>query len=348
MTDDPDPMRGQPPSTHLGLRLYDEGLSIAQMTMLAQRAEARGYDIVWVPESAGREAFTQLGVYALATRSLRLATGIVNVYTRSPSLLAMALATLDEVSGGRAILGLGIGHREALAQEHGVVFTQPFERMREYVSLVRAVLRGDRLPSAPLCRVSQFRLAFSPERRAVPIYLAALGPRMCELAGEIADGVLLNWVTPTYAEYAVSRVRVGAERAGHNPSAIRIACYLRTAVSGDSSAAEAALARQLTDYIAKDFYRRMLEESGFSEDIAAVVPALPRGTEAAALTVSDRLLAAVALFGSDAARRARLEEYRRAGVTQPVVAPVGATQDPLESWTMAVDAFAPMRDVSDP
>jgi alkanesulfonate monooxygenase SsuD/methylene tetrahydromethanopterin reductase-like flavin-dependent oxidoreductase (luciferase family) len=188
LTEDLDTMRGQRPSIHLGLRLYDDGLSVAQTARLAQRAEARGYETVWVPESAGREAFTQLGVYALSTRSLHLATGIVNVYTRSPSLVAMSLATLDEVSGGRAILGLGIGHREALAQEHGVALTQPFERMREYVSLVRAVLRSDCLPSTPICGVTRFHLAFAPERRAVPIYLAALGPRMCELAGEIADG----------------------------------------------------------------------------------------------------------------------------------------------------------------
>jgi 5,10-methylenetetrahydromethanopterin reductase len=246
------------------------------------------------------------------------------------------------VSRGRAILGLGIGHKEDLEDGHGVAFGQPFERMREYVTLIRAILRGDRLPVAPLCRVSRFQLAFSPERRTVPIYLAALGPRMCELAGEIADGVLLNWATPGYVEHAVSRVRIGAERAHRDASAVDIACYLRTAVSGDPLAAEQALARQLTDYIAMDVYRRMLEESGFADDTAAVVRALPEGVAVAARKVSDRLLAAVTVAGSDTARHARLEEYRRAGVTQPVMAPVAVGDDPFESWAMTLDAFAPL------
>src|SRR5262245_52196159 len=139
---------GRRPGTmnHLGLRLYDDALTVAQTTVLAQRAEAQGYGTVWVPESAGKEAFSQLTACALETRRLRVATGIVTVYTRSPSLIAMSLATLDQVSEGRAILGLGIGHKADLEQGHGVDFARPFARLRAYVSVIRAILRGESLP----------------------------------------------------------------------------------------------------------------------------------------------------------------------------------------------------------
>lgn len=326
----------------LGLRLYDDALSTIQTLELAERAEARGYDTIWMPESAGREAFSQLAVYAVRTRRLRLGTGIVNVYTRTPTLLAMSVATLDQLSAGRAVLGLGTGHKEDLERGHGVTFEQPFQRLREYVSLLRAILRGDDPPSSRLCPVTRFRLAFSPERRALPIYLAALGPRMCELAGEIADGVLLNWATPGYVEEAVAHVRTGAERAGRSVGEIHIACYIRTAVTSGPQSPEFTLALELTRYVAVDVYRRMLEASGFAEDVLAVVHALPQGMEAAARKVSARLLEAVAMVGSDPARQARLERYRRAGVTQPVIAPVAVGPDALASWTRAIDAFAPM------
>jgi probable F420-dependent oxidoreductase len=334
-------MPGNGVTVPLGLRLYDDELTTAQATQLARRAEASGYTTVWTPEGAGKEAFGQLTAYAVATDRIQLGTGIVNVYTRTPSLVAMALASLDQLSGGRAILGLGAGHRADLEQGHGVVFARPFRRIREYVALIRAILGGHDLPSTPLCSVTRFRLGFTPERTAVPIYLAALGPEMCELAGEIADGVLLNWATPEYVPEAVAHVRIGAERAGRRVSDIPIACYVRTAAAREPHAAASALARELTRYIGVDVYRRLLDQSGFADDTRAVTQALSQGVEVAARKVSDRLLDALAVIGSEATRTARLEQYRRAGVTQPVIAPVAAGADRFESWAMAIDGFAP-------
>lgn len=318
----------------LGLRLYDDRLRSAETIRLAQQAEAQGYGTVWVPESAGKEAFTQLGAYAVSTRSLQLATGIVNVYTRSAAVIAMAVGTLDDLATGRAVLGLGSGHHEQLEHGHGVSFHRPFARLRDYVVVIRAILGGEPIPGGPPGRGRRFELGFSPERRRVPVYLAALGPKMCQLAGEIADGVLLNWASPDYVRRAVEHVRIGAERAGRSAGAVDIACYLRTAVHADSVAAEEALARQATDYVAMDVYRRMLEMSGFAEDTAAIMRALSEGAAVAARAVSDRLLAAVAIVGSDADRRARLDEYRRAGVTHPVIAPlpVGTAGTTLGRW----------------
>lgn len=325
----------------LGLRLKEERLPIPRLVELARLAEAGGYESVWVPEGSGKDAFSLLTAYALATRQIRLGTGIVVVYPRSPSILAMTAATLDHVSGGRAVLGLGIGHRPIVEAGHGVVFDRPVRRMREYVALIRAILRGAPLPVTELVPVTRFELDFVPERPDVPIYLAALGPQMCRLAGQVADGVLLNWATPEAVAEAVSEVRRGAEGAGRDPAAVDVACYIRAAAGDDEAAVRRTLALETTRYIALDFYRQMFEASGFGRETAAVMAALPGGLEAAAAGVSDRMLEAIALLGNDGAWRKRLEQYRALGVTLPVIAPVPVGADAFHAWTAAIRTFAP-------
>src|SRR3972149_7153510 len=126
----------------------------------------------------------------------------------------MTAATLDHLSDQRAILGLGLGHKELLEAEHGVFSARPVRRMREYVTLIRAILHGQALPPTTVVPVRRFHLDFIPERAELPIYVAALGPQMCRLAGEVADGVLLNWATPEDAAEAVAEVRAGAAGPG--------------------------------------------------------------------------------------------------------------------------------------
>jgi alkanesulfonate monooxygenase SsuD/methylene tetrahydromethanopterin reductase-like flavin-dependent oxidoreductase (luciferase family) len=318
----------------LGLRLREERVPVPRLTELARLAEAAGYDSVWVPEGSGRDAFSQLVAHALATSRIALGTGIVTIYPRSAPILAMTVATLDQVSNGRAILGLGIGHRELLVSGHGVPFDRPVGRMRDYVAGIRAILGRDATPDG------SFRLDFTPARSSVPIWIAALGPQMCALAGEVADGVLLNWATPEAVAEAIDHVRRGAERGGRKPEAVEIACYIRVAV-GEPSAVRHALALETARYVSLDFYRRMFDRSGFAEDTAAVMRAWPRGVDAAAAEVSDRMLEAVTVSGTPEACRARFDAYRALGVGLPVIAPVPAGPDPFDSWVAAIQAFAP-------
>jgi probable F420-dependent oxidoreductase len=310
-----------------------------QLIDLARLAEARGYDSIWVPEGSGKEAFSQLTAYALSTRRVQLGTGIATIYSRSPSLLAMTAGTLDLVSGKRAILGLGIGHRQGVEQGHGVAFGQPLRRMREYVATVRAILRGENIPEATQVPVKRFRLEFTPERRDLPIYIAALGPQMCRLAGEIADGVLMNWATTSYVQEAIANVRKGAERAGRKPEEVDIACYIRGAVGPDINAVKRALARETVHYVALDFYRQMFDQSGFAGETEAVMKALPQGIEAAAEHISERMMQSVAIFGRQEQCRQRLEEYRALGVSHPVVAPVAVGANVYESWSGVIETF---------
>jgi probable F420-dependent oxidoreductase len=324
----------------VGVRLRDERLSMQQLIDLAHLAEARGYESLWVPEGSGKEAFSQLTAYALSTQRITLGTGIATIYSRTPSLLAMTAGTLDQISGKRAMLGLGIGHRQGIEQGHGVTFGKPMRRMREYVSIIRAILHGEHIPEVTEVPVKRFRLEFTPERATLPIYIAALGPRMCQLAGETADGVLMNWTTMTYVKEAITNVRLGAERAGRSPDEVDVACYIRAAVGPDEKAVKQALARETVHYIALDFYRQMFNRSGFEEDTEAVMKALPSGIEAAAELISDHMLEAVAIFGSPEACRRRLEAYRALGVAHPIVAPVALGANVYDSWATVIQSFA--------
>jgi alkanesulfonate monooxygenase SsuD/methylene tetrahydromethanopterin reductase-like flavin-dependent oxidoreductase (luciferase family) len=163
---------------------------------------------------------------------------------------------------------------------------------------------------------------------------------MCQLAGEVADGVLMNWATTDYVKEAIDNVRLGAARAGRKPEDIEIACYIRAAVGPDEQAVAQAMAREMVRYISLDYYRQMFNQSGFAEDTEAVMKALPLGVEAAAAQISQRMLQAIAIMGSLQACRQRLEEYRALGVAHPVVAPVPLGPNTYDSWAAVIQTFA--------
>lgn len=319
-----------------GLRLRDDGLPFSEVTALVKLAETRGFDTLFVPEAGGREVFTQLAAFACGTERIRLGPGIATIFTRTPSLLAQAAATLDQLSAGRAVLGLGSGHEPALVAGHGVHFERPLARMREYVTLIRAILRGDEaLPPAELAPVTRFRLE-TRGRADLPIYVAALGPRMCRLAGEVADGVLLNWATPSYVTEATRNLRAGAERAGRDPDAIDVACYVRVAAGAPVDTMRHALAREVARYINMPFYRAMFDEAGFAAHTAAVAAAYPEEPDRAGRLVPDAMLEALTVAGDAEGARARLDQYRAMGVHLPVVAPVPSGEDIAGSWRAAI------------
>jgi probable F420-dependent oxidoreductase len=306
------------------------------MTSLVWLAEERGFETLFVPEAGGREVFTQLAAFACGTARIRLGPGIATVFTRTPSLLAQAVVTLDQLSGGRAVLGLGTGHEPALVAGHGVRFERPLVRMREYVTIIKAILRGDAsMPPAKLVPVTRFHLE-TAARPALPIYMAALGPKMCRLAGEVADGVLLNWATPAYVERALANLRDGAERAGRDPAAIDVACYVRVAAGASADEMRHALAREIGRYINMPFYRAMFDEAGFAAHTGPVAATYPEDPDRAARLVPDAMLEALTVAGDAQATRARLDQYRAMGVRLPVLAPVPAGADTANSWRAAI------------
>lgn len=323
--------------SRVALRMRDDRLTFKELTALVQLAESRGYEALFVPEASGREVFTQLAAFACATERIRLSPGIATVFTRTPSLLAQAAATLDQLSGGRAMLGLGTGHEPALTAGHGVHFEKPLTRMREYVTLVKAILRGDDvMPPAALAPVTNFHLE-TRARPDLPVFVAALGPRMCRLAGEVADGVVLNWATPGYVAEAIRNVRLGAERAGRDPASVTVACYVRVAAGAPDDSMRRALAREIARYINMPFYRAMFDEAGFAAHTGAVAAEYDDDADRAARLVPDKMLDELTVAGDGERARSRLEHYRGTGVTLPVVAPAPSGDDIAASWRAAIE-----------
>ena len=324
-------------AVRLSLRLREDRAPIGSVIDLVRLAEQSGYQGLWVPENTGREVFTQLAAYAVATERITLGPGIANIYTRTPTLLAQAAVTLDQLSGGRARLGLGTGHAPGLEGGHGVTFgTRPLSRMRDAVGITRAIIRGEPLPETSQIPVRAFRLETPAPRPDLPLWIAALGPKMCQLAGERADGVILNWATPESVRAAIENVRIGAARAGRDPATVGVACYVRVSAGADGDVIQHALARELSRYIAMPFYRTMFQSAGFTEGLEAVAEAYTRDPDTAARLVDGGMLAALTITDDAAAFTRRVAEYRALGVSEVVVAPVPAGEDRAAAWAAAI------------
>lgn len=311
---------------------------------LVQRAEELGYESVWAAEGQGRTAFGKLERWATATDRIGLATGIVNVYSRTPATLAQAAATLDAHSGGRAILGLGVAHPGVIEAFHGAEFERPLARMYEYVELVRRYLRGtadgfDGAFYSP--ERTRFWDAFEPSRTEIPIYNAALGERNVTLTGECADGWLPNLYPCSQFETATTWLARGAERGDRDVSEIDIAMYVLTSVNDDPVVARRAAADHIAYYLREipGYYGRIASDSGFESEVAAIRAADSR--VAAAKAVSDEFIDHVAVAGTPAEARTKLVAIREMGVDLPIVrAPVGVED---ASDRALLEAVAPDR-----
>src|SRR2546421_5922626 len=189
------------------------GRSLERAIERVRMAEELGFESAWVTQLAGRDALTVLTAYALRTERIRLGTGVVPIYTRTPVTMAQTAATLDELSGGRLRLGLGVSHRPVVEGWHGQTIDKPVSEMREYVAILRAILAGEDPPPGDTWRTG-FHLAGLDPRPELPVYTAALSPGMLRLAGEIADGVVLWLCNPNYIrDVVVPEVTAGRERA---------------------------------------------------------------------------------------------------------------------------------------
>ena len=272
--------------------------------------EETGYRAVFLPEIAGREAFSTLSALAGETQDLVLGTGVVTTVSRQVLTTAMAAATVQEVSAGRHVLGLGTGPSGPGA----------LERLRTTVVTLRRLLAGERADIAGGEGSGSVRLS-APPSQPPPIWIAALGPRAIRLAGEVADGVLLNWCPPERVAVAGGLVREGAQAADRDPDEITIAVYVRACVGQDEDAALASLRAAAGTYAAIPAYRRQFELAGLGREAAAAATAHADGRPG---DVPERLVRAVSLLGDAGSARAGLDAYRSAGADLPIVYPVAA------------------------
>jgi probable F420-dependent oxidoreductase len=295
----------------------------ADFIAAAREAEARGYHTAWLGEVSGYDAIVMSTVVATHTERLVVANGVLPVQTRTPVILGMATASLNHLAPGRFALGLGLSSKTIVEQWHGLSFSPALGQIREAVEIVRKVAGGERVNhEGKFYRVRNFRLTGPVATTPVRVYLAALGPEMLELAGEIADGVLLNWIPPEAVPASIAHLEVGARRAGRALDNFEIASFVRTCVTDDAAAARETLARDITGYATVDVYASFFRTAGYPDEVAAVGAAWGAGDRAGAVKrISQRMLDGLGVVGDEAFCRARIAEFARTGLTQPVIVP---------------------------
>ena len=333
----------------LGLNLpYEGSLSFPEAVDLAQRAEALGYESVWMPEAYGTDAISILGALSARTERINLGTGIVNVFSRTPALLAQTAATLDLISGGRFILGLGTSGYQVVSGWHGMAFDRPLLRMRETIAIVRQVLRRDRLLfDGQVFHLDKgLKLLAHPVRETVPIYLATLTPGGLRLTGELADGWIPTLFSPEHMNLFRPELEAGARIAGRSVDSIAIAPHVPVSIDDDRARAREALKPWVALYVggmgskSKNFYNDLVGKYGFADDARVLQELYLGGKQLEAIRrVPDALVDAISIAGPPSYVRERLRVWAAAGVTTLLASVHGKTQaDRLRTLEMLAAA----------
>ncbi len=289
-------------------------------------ADGLGFDAAYTTHIAGRDSLTVLAAYASVTERIRLGTGVVPIFSRTVATMAQTAATIDESSGGRMVLGLGVSHRVTVENWHGQKIEKPVTQMREYAQGVRAIFRGEPPPESEYFP-TKFQFMGYSARPDLPIYIAALSENMLRLTGEIADGAMLWLCCPSYiGDTVIPALRAGLDKAGRTPDEIDIVAAVPIALTDDPEAARATFRQDLIPYASLPFYRAMLEASGFGEELAAFDAGMADGDiEKAKAGLSDRMLDEIAGIGTKDDVHAAVRRYQDAGVTSPCVGGIPRT-----------------------
>jgi 5,10-methylenetetrahydromethanopterin reductase len=305
--------------------------AVPEMVTIAQRAEAAGFASVWVAETRlTRDAFVPMAAIAQATSTLRVASGIVNVYTRNPVVLAISFLSLEELAPGRIVVGLGTGSPNVLAPQ-GIAFERPLSRLREYCAVLPPLMRGEPVTYAgEFVRLDGARIedVLRPEagpRSAMPLVIGATGPKALHYAGSVANGVLMNVCLPTeYVRERVKLVHAGAREAGRDPAALDIGMGILVSPDADGDIGRDRARAFIALYLS--MMPNIAKETG--EAVDAIRAAFhDKGLDAAARLVPDATVDRLAAAGTPDECRARLDEYARAGVGTVVMTPVPGALD---------------------
>jgi F420-dependent oxidoreductase-like protein len=287
-------------------------------------AEEAGVDTVWVAEAWGRDCFTILTLLARETKRIKLGTGIVNCYSRTPAALAQHFATLDELSGGRMIIGLGTSGHRVIEHFHGVPFQPSLTRLREYVEIIRMILAGEPLKyQGQLFRLERgFRLRFPPVRSSIPIFIASLTPKSVAQTAAIADGWMPVMIPLQRLAQEVATFRQRVRDAGRDAQSVIVRSPGAVTVTQDIDKAREESKAHLAFYITNmgDFYREQLIRLGYEEAVSRVRKAWDEGGRAAGTAaVPDALVESLFLAGPVDACIERLEAQAAAGIDMHTV-----------------------------
>ncbi len=321
-----------------------EGLPLSAHREVLREAESLGYTDAWTAEVGGADAFVPIALAAAWATKLRLGTAIANVFTRGPALLAMTAAALAEAAPGRFCLGLGSSTRVIVEDWNGLEFRRPLERVRETTAFLRAVLSGEKV-SSPALGVRGFRLSrrlSSP----LPIFLAALRPKMLALAGSVGDGVIINWLAPHDVPRVVKIAREAARSAGRDIEALEVACRLFVLPPVADEVARPLARRVIAAYLTTPVYSAFHRWLGRGETLKPVMEAWQAGDRRAALElVPEQVIDDLFVMGTRKECLDRIEAYCQSGLTLPILNFLTASPDPREQ---AAQCLARLRELARP
>ena len=331
------------------MKLDIEFNSGAQLPMdaipdLARAAEAHGFDCAWGGEANNKDPTVMLSAIAAVTTRLKVGSAIYHILGRTPATLALQAMGLDELSGGRFLLGIGSSN-PTIAKWHGQSFDRPLSRIQEYIEITRAAMRGEKLNfEGKFFTAQNFKMAFKPSGRSIPIYVAAFGPKMTRLAGRISDGVLINMANPTEISRIAAEVKAGALEAGKDPAKMEIICKVRCSIAPNYSVAREALSHALTYYALADYYRDLLGRMGFAEEVEAMRLAWKAGGfHAARALITDRMFSSLPLVAATSAAQVveQVQPYVEAGATRIILPYVAASDDIVGEMKSFIDYWSP-------
>jgi alkanesulfonate monooxygenase SsuD/methylene tetrahydromethanopterin reductase-like flavin-dependent oxidoreductase (luciferase family) len=301
----------------------------------AVEAEQRGFGCVWKGAANNRDPFVLLSGMAALTERIAFGTAIYHVFGSSPVTLGIQAATFSEMSGGRLLLGIGVGN-PVIAGWHGQQFTRPLALAREYIQIIRAVYAGEKIPAIEgefFSTRGGFKLAFEPPRQPLQVWLAGLGPQMARLAGKISDGVVINMADGDVLGEIIATFRDGARDAGRDPAAVHAVSKIRVSLHEDITQARWALKKVLVFYALQRGYSEVLRRMGWGQVVDTIAAThKTQGFTAARRAVPDEMLEAVPMYaGTDlSGLPAKLAIHQAAGVDRCNVAYVPS--DDTRQW----------------
>jgi 5,10-methylenetetrahydromethanopterin reductase len=297
---------------------------------LARLAEAHGFDCAWGGEANNKDPTVMLASIAAVTTRLKIGSAVYHILGRTPATLALQAVGLDELSSGRFLLGIGSSN-PTIAKWHGQILDHPLGRVQEYVDIVCAAMRGEKLNfEGKYFTAQNFKMAFKPSGRKIPVYLAAFGPKMTRLAGKIADGVLINMANPSEIRRISEDVRAGALETGKDPAKMEVICKIRCSIAQSHAVAQDALSHALTYYALADYYRDLLGRMGFAAEVESMRAAWKSGGfHAARRLVTDRMFNSLPLIAATSAAEVieQIKPYAEAGATRAILPYVSASDD---------------------
>jgi alkanesulfonate monooxygenase SsuD/methylene tetrahydromethanopterin reductase-like flavin-dependent oxidoreductase (luciferase family) len=316
---------------------------VAGIVELSPLIEQAGFGAFWKGESNSTDPLILLSGIAARTKKLKLGTAIYHIYGRSPVTLGVQSATLQDLSDGRLLLGLGVANK-TIAAWHGGTFDRPLRRAREYIDIVRQTAAGERVEyQGEIYTTGQrFQLSWKPSHPSFPIYLAGLGPQMTALVGKISDGVFINMAIPSTIRDIASRVRAGAVEAGRDPSKLEIITKVRVSLHPDRAVARSRLRQVLTFYNIADHYRDMLIASGFEPEVKEIQEAFKAGGfKAAATKMTDAYMDKLPVIPATSVKeiKERLKPFAEAGATRLIVPYVPVSEPVIDDARRFVEAW---------